>query len=39
MMSLITDDSSDEVVTHYAVKTLENIATQSPLIAQKWFLT
>lgn len=32
-------DACDEVVVHYAVKTLENIMTQSPIVAQKWFLT
>ncbi|CAD7940835.1 unnamed protein product [Amoebophrya sp. A120] len=28
----------DEIVAHYSIKTLENISTQSPVVAQKWFL-
>ncbi|CAD7956916.1 unnamed protein product [Amoebophrya sp. A25] len=39
VIELILGQGGDEVVAHYAVKTLENISTQAPLVAQKWFLT
>jgi len=33
----MVSSGEDEIVQHYAVKTIENIATQCPAIAQQWF--
>lgn len=41
VLSAVVDNAfnhdGDEVAQHYAVKTIENIATQCPVIAHRWF--
>lgn len=36
---IAVDPDFDEVARHYVVKTIENIATQCPAVAQQWFFS
>mmetsp|Transcript_104045 Transcript_104045/g.184769 ORF Transcript_104045/g.184769 Transcript_104045/m.184769 type:complete len:713 (+) Transcript_104045:2-2140(+) len=39
LVQLLKSQKGDEVVQHYIVKTIENIATQSPNTAYRWFFS
>eukprot|EP00927_Polykrikos_kofoidii_P079150 TRINITY_DN7594_c0_g2_i1.p1 TRINITY_DN7594_c0_g2~~TRINITY_DN7594_c0_g2_i1.p1 ORF type:complete len:1431 (-),score=274.40 TRINITY_DN7594_c0_g2_i1:55-4347(-) len=37
LAAVFASPDEDEVVQHYVVKTVENVATQCPAVAQQWF--
>jgi hypothetical protein len=39
LVHVVSAPGEDEIVQHYATKTIENISTQCPAIAQQWFVS
>lgn len=39
LIQMVCAPGEDEIVQHYAAKTIENISTQCPSIAQQWFFS